>query len=379
MLTDDAIEALRYKGEGSDLDYKAERYKFEKASDEEKSELLKDILAFANAYRDGPAYILIGFKEDLPRQAKVVGLSAAGAIDDSRLQQFVNEKLNKKLEFRYEEGMFKGSHVAVISIPKQQRPFYLKKDFGKLHKNEVYVRRGSSTGIAEPDEIVTMGVLVREKANVALKFMNELNEPLPHEFDRVFLNFPTNLPNMVRQQNMFSINTLPDNRDYYREFATFLAARDRLILSRVVLTNRSDFPLGDVHIEISISCPPGESADLYRADDVPDEPSKTYFPRLGLHEAHRRMTIDDHGVVPVVHIGLGTVRPGQTVRAEEALAVVPSAPGAYSIQARIFANEIPAPMLVERHFQIVGDVFEISEDEFFERIRSIRLENQADR
>lgn len=32
---------------------KAERYKFAGASDEEKSELLKDVLAMANTYRDG--------------------------------------------------------------------------------------------------------------------------------------------------------------------------------------------------------------------------------------------------------------------------------------------------------------------------------------
>ena len=34
---------------------KAERYKFAGASDEEKSELLKDVSAMANAHRDGTA------------------------------------------------------------------------------------------------------------------------------------------------------------------------------------------------------------------------------------------------------------------------------------------------------------------------------------
>ena len=66
MLTDALIEELRYKGEGSDLDYKSERYPFAKASDEEKSEILKDILALANTHRDGTAHILMGFKESPP-------------------------------------------------------------------------------------------------------------------------------------------------------------------------------------------------------------------------------------------------------------------------------------------------------------------------
>ena len=34
--------------EGPTLDFKREQYRFDKASDEDKSELLKDILAFAN-------------------------------------------------------------------------------------------------------------------------------------------------------------------------------------------------------------------------------------------------------------------------------------------------------------------------------------------
>lgn len=127
MLTDALLEELRYKGEGSDLDYKAERYAFAKASDEEKSEMLKDILALANTHRDGTAYILIGLKENPPYPAEVVGLSADGAIDDARVQEFVNGKLETKLTFRYEERLFDGRHIAVICIPKQQRPFYLKK------------------------------------------------------------------------------------------------------------------------------------------------------------------------------------------------------------------------------------------------------------
>lgn len=39
----------------------------------------------------------------------------------------------------------------------QQRPFYLTRDFGKLKKETVYLRRGSSTDFAKPDEIAQMG------------------------------------------------------------------------------------------------------------------------------------------------------------------------------------------------------------------------------
>ena len=42
----DKIESLLYEEEGNTLDFKKEQYKFSKATDEEKSELLKDILGF---------------------------------------------------------------------------------------------------------------------------------------------------------------------------------------------------------------------------------------------------------------------------------------------------------------------------------------------
>ena len=114
MISDALLEELRYRGEGADLDFKSERYPFAKAGDEEKSELLKDILALANAFREGTAYILIGFKENSPHPAEVVGLPVEGVIDDSRMQEFVNSKLESKLTFHYEERLFDGKHVAVI-------------------------------------------------------------------------------------------------------------------------------------------------------------------------------------------------------------------------------------------------------------------------
>lgn len=227
---------------------------------------------------------------------------------------------------------------------------------------------GSTETLGEIDK---MGAPIKQKADVSLGFMTETNEPLPHGFARVFENYPEDLPDMVRQRAAFSSPILQENRDYFRDFATFFEARDRMILSRVVLTNRSEFSLGDVHIEVVISCPAGAHVDLYRADDVPEEPSDTAFPVVhGLHEARRKMTIDDQGPVPTAYIGLGNVRPGQVVRAEEDLAIVPSAPGQYCIQARIFANDIPTPILIEHQVEVTGEVVEVSREELIEWIRN---------
>jgi hypothetical protein len=50
-MNDVLFERLLYEEESPTLDFKREQYRFSKASDDEKSELLKDILGFANAWR----------------------------------------------------------------------------------------------------------------------------------------------------------------------------------------------------------------------------------------------------------------------------------------------------------------------------------------
>lgn len=367
MLSEALLEELRFKGEGSDLDYKTERYRFTQASDDDKSEMLKDILAFANAYREGTAYILVGFKENPPHPAEVTGLPSDGAIDDSRLQQFVNSKLNAKLEFRYEEGLMGDQHIAVISIPKQRRPFYLTRDYGKLTKDTVYVRRGSSTGTASPDEIARMGT-TRGPVRTVLDFQTPDNDPLPNAFERRFLNFPSRLPSLESDRNLFLTTTLMVNADYYREGAVYHSSWNRVLQTRLLLTNQSEFSLGDTHLEVAVRCPEGETAAMLRADEMPDVPSSTYFPLANAHLKHagQAVTIDDRGKMPVAHVGLGTIRPGQTVRAEEDIAILPSGPGVYSIRVRILANEIPAPLLAEHQLEITGPLVSVSEQEFFQ-------------
>ena len=89
----DLIESLLFEEEGVELDLKRDQYKFAKANDEEKSELLKDILAFANAWRRSDAFILIGVQEVKGDRSNVVEIS--DLLDDAAVQQFVNSKTNR--------------------------------------------------------------------------------------------------------------------------------------------------------------------------------------------------------------------------------------------------------------------------------------------
>lgn len=155
-MNDTLLEQLLNEDESSSLDFKQAQYPFDGANDEQKSELLKDILAFTNAWRRTDAYILIGVEEIKGGRSRVLGIQHH--LDDANLQQFVNSKTRRPIEFSYRGYPFEGLQLGIITIPVQERPVFLdKKNYGILRKNVVYIRRSSSTDEAKPDEIASMG------------------------------------------------------------------------------------------------------------------------------------------------------------------------------------------------------------------------------
>ena len=116
------FENLIYEEESTTLDFKKQQYRFSKESEDVKSELLKDILGFANAWRRSDAFILIGVKEVRGGRGEVVGLEHSEHLDDHVLQQFVNNRTNRPIRFHYEAFEFEGKQVGIIKIEQQDRP-----------------------------------------------------------------------------------------------------------------------------------------------------------------------------------------------------------------------------------------------------------------
>ena len=150
------LTALLHRSEGETLDFKRDQYPFVKATDEERGELLKDLLAMANAWKESDGYIVIGVEEEHGRAKRVCGATAS--LEDASLQQFVKSRTNRPVSFLVEVLPYNGVNITVITINKEQRrPIFLPKGFGQLKANVVYIRRGSSTAEAAPDEIADMG------------------------------------------------------------------------------------------------------------------------------------------------------------------------------------------------------------------------------
>ena len=157
-MNPELIDELLNQEEGVSLDFKSAQYPFSGATDEDKSELLKDVLGFANAWRTEEAYILIGVEEVKGGRSKVVGV--CDHFDDANLQQFINSKTNCPVSFSYETCTFENKQIGVIRIPLQERPVYLIKKYGKLQQDVVYIRRGTSIDITKPaklEEVARMG------------------------------------------------------------------------------------------------------------------------------------------------------------------------------------------------------------------------------
>ena len=374
MISDEELDQLRYKGESADLDFKQAQYPFSGATDHQKSELLKDILAMANAYRTGAGYILIGFKDQTPHPAEVVGIAASDHIDDAALQQFLCSKIDPPLEFQYEERLFDGKHVAVFTVPKQVRPFAPNKDYGKVKKNAVYVRRGSSTAEASISEVSKMAVAdagSSKTARVDLRIDTEKNEPLPSHLTMTFLEFGDlsdyDEENWLDMGNGFGMrmpSTRIVNHDYYRDVAEYCATVSRTVLVRLSLANLSDFALEEVKLELSCSAPTRQSVQMLRSDELPREPTRDLMTRmLRVKQFRGRVSVDDRASEPVCHILLGTLRPGETGRAETDVALLPTGPGDYIISVRILAKEITKPIVKYQAITIEGGVRHIGQED----------------
>ncbi len=368
MTTDEILDALRYKSEGTDVDFKQAQYRFVKASENDKAELLKDIVAMANSWKDGAGYILVGFKDNSPRRAAVVGITEH--LDDASIQQFVNSKVKPKLGFRYEERIYEGKAVGIITIPKQKRPFYLANAYGALKSNVVYVRRGSSTDEAEPPEIAKMVAadVGRGNAKVELSILDAANESLPDEMSLRFLQFEAMPDYRSRHSNSpygFSVASLMrENRDYWRDMAEYLKTHLSMIGMQFELTNRSDFALSNAKLEISIHAEDRQEIKLMAGDDLPGKPQHEWNPMTGVRSfaevmsRHERFVIEDAGVEPICHVRFGTLLPGETARAIDLLAVLPSMPGRIQISIRVLAAELAAPIVHERFMQVTGPLEE---------------------
>lgn len=375
-MSNEILNKLRYRSEGDDLDFKQAQYHFIDGNDITKSEMLKDILAMANAWREGTGYIVLGFKDQRPNPAEVTGIS--GHIDDAQLQQFVNSKVKPKLMFRYEEHLYDGKTVGLISIPKQKRPFFIGNAYGKLKSNVVYVRRGSSTDEAEPTEAIAMAAddAGRGEMKVDLLVQTLGNTDLPDTFVHDYLRFSERLPDYERQRarsSPFDIDIgasmWRDNPDFWRQTGEFIRIECAMIRMQFVLRNRSQVQMSNAKLEVILEPLDGQEVEMQEGDNLAELPRSQWshlYPNIPnvMRQRDHMLTVDDSGAAPQCSVRFGTLLPGEQCRTSESLVLIPWGPGKLRLRFRILAAELAVPIESERVLETTGKVLNLDLEGF---------------
>jgi len=366
-MNSDLFKRLLYEEEGTTLDFKKDQYRFPGATEDEKSELLKDILGFANAWRRSEAYILIGVEDVRGGESNVVGIQASDHLSDHSLQQFVNNLTNQPVRFQYKAFGFGGKQVGIICIHEQIRPIYLKRDYGKLKTEKVYVRRGSSTDPnkpASPEEIAQMGIgSDQPSAELLVEFAHaERDDALGTEsaWDAECCEMPEieTIPDLSLPQQYSFIN-LPSslldpmnrlNDDFFRELASYEFARRLFRPTRLVIANVGQVTANNVRAEIMVPA----NADVLVMDmsDMPDPPSKQHVGLLSCsvpggiksysHRYPGRVDIVKNNEKFRVEIDYGNLQPGRRIWSDT-FYIGKATSGDLSMCGLMFADNLPQP------------------------------------
>ncbi len=369
------VDELLYEEKSTTLDFKVKEYSIEGASNDEKGELLEDILAFTNAWRRTDAYIMIGVKEIKDSKSEVIGINKH--IDNDDLQQFVNSKTQHPVAISYEAFNYEGKQIGLIRIPLQKRPIYLKENYGKLMGNTVYIRRGSSTAIATPDEIARMGVLSDASERRSQTLPDEIarmripsiaSKERPQVLDIQFANteestllgdsldinttaleVPTDLeiPDYVTQYGIFAMKLGMGNTNFYRKLAEYMKIIASVGSLNFAVTNSGEMVAHNVRVEALVK-DMSEDILLMNEYDLPAQPVKSRFNLTG--------NIRGINVLPDLSVKknqkswivagiLDKIQPGCTVCTKSTLFVGTSIRSTLELECSISADNLSDPIV----------------------------------
>ncbi|KXU89804.1 hypothetical protein CI15_06345 [Paraburkholderia monticola] len=382
-MDQDFLRALLYRAEGADLDFKREQYKVS-GSDAERSELVKDVLAMANAWRESTAYIILGVAENKSDFPIVVGI--ADLHDDAHFQQIVNSKVHPKIDFAYEVCKFDGLLVGVISVPKQKRPFYLPKRFGDVNADTVYLRRGSSTAIAKPDEIALMGqgdVQRREPPKVSLTFKDADDEDISSSVRQlVHVDFGDikQLPD-YREPDVDAMYSMLNmrhstNSDYWREGAKYVADKFGWVRATICIKNESRYSLTHCKLEFTVKDGGGNSLAIRYADDLARAPQHGLKIPKSLYDIGRSVDLEVVAATKrspskcIYHID--KVLAGDTITSDAAVALTASESGLITINGQFFAHELESPLPLTCNCEFIVEKRDVS----FEQLQRMLMKKR---
>jgi hypothetical protein len=372
-MDESLLESLLYQSESATLDFKAQQYPFSKGTLEQKGEILKDIIAFANAWRQSDAYILIGVQEVKGGPGLVVGISPADQLDDHSLQQFVCSKTNRPIPFSYAPFHVGDRQIGVITIhTPDQRPFYLNDSFGRVEKHAVYIRRGSSTAVASPDEVGRMAantavpvgqpVLTLQLCNAETR----LKYGTSMEVRPATVELPDSdeFPCYGKPQyaNAFGAALATgsfDNNDYYADVAEYIKKRFKLCPIGVAVTNSATTSADAVLVTLEVSSL--SPAELAGEDDLPTPPSRSAMNMNAFPSRYaKQVSVAHYDATQEVRISMGEIHAGRTEYCKESFYVTGDESATVSMKVAVSAKNLRIPVTTHVEISIVPTTIKLS-------------------
>jgi hypothetical protein len=300
---------------------------------------------------------LIGVEEVKGGRSIVSGIPPGNHLDDHSLQQFVCSKTNRPVPFSYAPFVTGGVEIGVLTIPlPDQRPFYLIDNCGRLERNVVYIRRGSSTGEATPDEVLKMAANSAHPVGQPVLQLDLVDPETREKLGSVVevrpllfnLPDPESLPIYGKAPVDFlgtRLDMSTDNNDYYKDVAEYVRARGTLCGIGFCVSNSSTTFADTVVVTLEL-----ESSDLVvviEESDLPAFPSCNNFSQIAHHlgpHGGRLTTIGAYGQTLEVKVQIGNVQPGRTEYSAEPLFISSEVACGVSMKATISANNLRLPV-----------------------------------
>lgn len=381
------LESLLHQEEGPALDFKRDQYPFDRGSTSDikanlRSELVKDILAMANASREVAGYILIGVEEIKGGRSRIVGVQ--DHLDDANLHQLINSKTQRPVEFSYFSFSYKGSDIGVIEIPVQDQFLYLTQDYGKLRENVVYIRDGSSTRTATPDEVIEM--FTPKPPMLALDWSDFANGGIVHSpftvhslaFDPL-LDEDTFQPAPPSSQNwrgiqLSSLLTSRPNPEYSKELIRFTLYKALFEPLGLWVHNKSGVTGKRIRFEGSIAKRDGFAV----VDHLPEFPRKEIdsYPVTDItslvnskDSKEPTMELSDDEKCWNIHVEFGDIRPDEQILTYDALWFGSRYSQDVRLEGRLLGDNLPEPIkcALDLRFEFECRPMSISDVEFYKR------------
>lgn len=370
-MNDVQFDRWLYESESDSLDFKREQYKFIGASDNEKSELLKDILAMANSWRQVDGYIVIGI-EDRPEKPNILH-GVTEHIDDAMIQQFINSKVNGICTFEYRTFTKDEKTYGIIRIPVQKRPIFLLKGYGKLKVNTVYVRRGSSTDEAKPDEIYKMGsdqYELETKASVDIGFFNRSKGQMigsEIEVETKYFVVQDKIPDY--SESGYGFMTFPRlvRKDYYRALVNYINFTSSFFPVNFAIANKGDREAVNLRVELEIF---SNNVEILLDGDEIDEPGVDLISsiRCSVHSIHHSpYSVDRQDDKLVIYNGFDRLHAKRTLDLDGTIYMQVKESDTIKGKAAMFFDGQSVPYEQEFKIKVQCNRVELYWDAFYER------------